>query len=103
MGIISGVTDDNGNLNFSPDDPITRAEALKILLNAAHIDISSAPTTTSFTDVGEDWEIPYIETAKSLGIVDGQTADDGSLVFRPDDTITRAESAKILFKVNVQQ
>ena len=99
-GIITGYTEDDGSLTFSPDLPITRAEALKILFNTASIDVSSAPETSSFVDVVEPWMIPYIETAKSLSIINGQESANGP-IFRPDDTLTRAESAKILFKTPV--
>jgi len=42
--------------------------------------------------------IPYVIKAKELGIISGQTID-GKLVFRPNDSITRAESAKIIVEI----
>ncbi len=91
-GFLSGQTID-GALVFRPNDPITRAEAMKILLNAAGI--ASEVRTTAFTDIVDSWQIGYVETARQLGIVSGQTVD-GRLVFRPNDPITRAEVSKIV-------
>ena len=55
-------------------------------------------STTSFSDVTIEWMIPYVETAKALGIAKGQTIG-GVLKFRPNDSITRAESVKIIANV----
>ncbi|EKE29282.1 MAG: Cna protein B-type protein [uncultured bacterium (gcode 4)] len=81
---------------FRQNDPITRAEALAMLLSIAKIK-RDAGTSTQFTDVSVDWMIPYIAKAKKLSIVSGQTID-WKLKFRPNDTITRAETVKIIIK-----
>ena len=101
LGMISGYTDDNGDRFFHPDDPITRAEALKILLRATGVKTGSS-TTSSFTDVGTDWQIPVVESAYTLGIVSGQTDASGARFFRPNDSITRAEAAKIVVRASKQ-
>ena len=99
LGIVSGQTI-NGKLVFRPNDTITRAEAMKILLAAAGY--KSDATVTVFSDVTEAWQIPFIAKAQSLGIVSGQTIN-GKLVFRPNDTITRAEVAKIVVKTSLMK
>ena len=87
----------NGKLKFRPNDSITRAEAIAMLLRLAKVSIDSTITNSSFSDVTTPWMIPYIEKAKDLWIISWQDID-GSLVFRPNDPITRAESAKIIVK-----
>ena len=69
---------------------------MKMLLGAAGIQTASGATTT-FTDVSMSWMVPYVAQAQSLGIVSGQTVD-GQLVFRPNDSITRAEVAKVVVR-----
>lgn len=96
LGIANGQTID-GVLKFRPNDSITRAEAMAMLLNAAKIPVDSSLRTTQFTDVTMYWMMPYVEAAKSLGIANGQIID-GVLKFRPNDAITRAESVTIINK-----
>jgi len=90
-GIISGY----GDL-FKPDNNISRAEALKVLIEAAGLDENSDTVILSYTDVFEtDWFVQYVKYGLVKLIVDGY--EDES--FRPNNPITRAESAKIVVKV----
>lgn len=91
LNIIDGV----GNNNFRPNATITRAEAIKILLNTAGIE-SPEVEVSSFWDV-EGWSTRYIEKAFELGIVSSNDA------FRPNDAITRAESSKIIVQAMMWQ
>lgn len=84
---------DSANKNFRPNDSITRAESMKMLLNAAWIELVDTETS-DFSDVN-GWSAKYVQTAKNLGIVNGQEVN-WKLVFRPNDSITRAEVAKIV-------
>lgn len=86
---------DGANKNFRPNDNITRAESMKMLLNAAWIEVSET-TTSDFSDVS-GWAVKYVQKAKELWIVNGQEVN-GKLIFRPFDSITRAEVAKIVVK-----
>jgi hypothetical protein len=94
LGIAKGQTI-GGVLKFRPNDSITRAEAITILLSAANIIVDRSLKTTQFTDVSVAWMIPYVETARTMGIVNGQVIN-GFLKFRPNDSITRAESVKVI-------
>lgn len=84
----------DGKSIFRPNDPITRAEAMAMLISISEI-TPSANTTTDFTDITNDWMIKYIEKAKELWIAEWQTID-GKLVFRPNDPITRAEAVRVI-------
>ncbi len=78
---------------FRPNDPVNRAEAVKILTLAALIAPEALTGATLFPDVQlSDWFAPYIAAAVSHEIVTGY--DDG--LFRPGQSITRAEAAKII-------
>ena len=90
MQIVEGYDDST----FRPDDPVNRAEALKMLLLAAGIPASGEQTIeTSFTDVPADaWFKSYVDEGVELGVIEGY--EDST--FRPDQPITRAEAAKIV-------
>ena len=82
------VADNNTDLNR----PATRAEVVRMILEALGI-TPDAITTTSFSDVGITHpHAAFIEYAKALGVISG---DAGKTTFRPDDPINRAEAAKI--------
>ncbi len=92
--IINGSTSSSCTLEkqFFPDRPITRAEAVKILLNLYQI----APEgNQNFHDVDSNiWYSSYIAAAVHAGLVNGYA--DGS--FQPNNFLTRAEMSKILVK-----
>lgn len=88
-GVVQGYDDGT----FRPNDTVNRAEALKILRLAARLDRTSSGAVISFSDVSDaDWFAPYVYFAAEREIVQGH--DDGT--FRPGDSITRAEAAKII-------
>ncbi|HRI36772.1 MAG TPA: S-layer homology domain-containing protein, partial [bacterium] len=82
MGIVSGQTV-NGQLVFRPNDAITRAEAMKMLLGASGLNTPNF-SVRQFTDITDDWQYEFVESAREYGIVSGQTVN-GQLVFRPND------------------
>lgn len=96
--IVQGYSDGT----FRPDAPVTRAEALKMLLLASRMELPT-PTnqgnTSDFPDVEQsDWFMPFVRSAKALGIVRGYS--DGT--FRPQARISRAEVAKIAYEIMLQ-
>lgn len=73
--------------------PATRAEVIHTILEAAGLPVA-AKATHPFTDIPLDH--PYeqsIATAYLYGIING---DDGTSTVRPNDTINRAEVAKMI-------
>lgn len=73
--------------------PATRAEVVQWVLESYGVTPPQA-TTSSFSDVVTGYPgLDYIEYAKANGIISGD-GDTGK--FRPNDTIIRAEVAKIL-------
>jgi hypothetical protein len=84
-GIIDNVT------YYHPRANLTRAEFLKIVINTTGWDVPVANITIPFNDISPDsWYAPYTSLALSKGMI------RSSARFRPDDSITRAEAAKIL-------
>ncbi len=75
--------------DFRLNDTITRKEMLKIVMNLSGKNVPNT-CTGKFGDVVDDWGCKYIEAALSNGFI----AKNAS--FRPDDTITKAESLKLL-------
>jgi len=86
-GIIGGYSDGT----FRPSNNITRAEIAKIV--AGSLGISSG--SSELTDVGSHWAKDFIDACAEAGIVGGYT--DGT--FRPNNTATRAEAAKMIVGV----
>ena len=88
---------------FEPNQNVTRAEYVKMLVRALSCRYQKEGTNTPFSDVAESmWYAEYINFATNHGWISGY----GDSTFRPDAPITRAEAAKILanaiqLKVNI--
>ena len=91
---------DASNNNFRPNAQISRAEAMKMLINAAEIQ-TNENAVSEFNDV-KGWAVKYVQKAKELGIVNGQNVN-GKVLFRPAENITRAEVSKIVVKTMEQK
>ena len=86
-GILSGYSDNT----FKPNNPITRAEAVKVILKAKNIKPSKY--NNIFIDVrSTDWFADYLQTAMDNKLIQGYP--DRS--FHPDEYITMAQWAVIL-------
>jgi prenyltransferase beta subunit len=90
QGIINGTGD-----GFEPQRSITRAEFIKIVVEALEIEKGDAIGTV-FNDVNaDDWFAKYVECGYNNDIVTGDP--DGS--FRPNDIISRNEIAVVLSRL----
>lgn len=90
--VARGIVDDG--YFFHPDDYLTRAELVKIMVLATTGIIDDRlPESPSFSDSDStEWYYPYLETAKITGLIDGYP--DGT--FRPSKRVIRAEAMKIV-------
>lgn len=89
-GFIDGYEDGT----FKPDNPVTRAEFVKMLVSALCDDFDPNENygTTSFADIPLNmWYENYVAYAQQNQLIDGYK--DGT--FRPNNPISRAEAAKI--------
>ncbi|MFA5855712.1 MAG: S-layer homology domain-containing protein [Candidatus Gracilibacteria bacterium] len=91
-----GILNGKSEHSFYPNDTITRAEFLKIVLLDASYQVYPVQSA-SFTDIsGGDWYYRYVTFAHSKGFVEGYS--DGS--FHPNSQITRAESVQMLLNIS---
>lgn len=82
-----------GNL-FKPDQTVTRAEMLKIVMGGADISLSTG-SKKCFSDIAWwEWYSDYVCTAKSMDIIAGYS--DGS--FQPNKPVSNVEGIKIALK-----
>lgn len=87
-GMIKGL----GDNKFGPDDAITRAQLVELLYRYDG-EPGQPVRTNTFTDVENGaWYAVSVEWAFANGIVDGYPEGD----FRPDNSISRQEMAKII-------
>ncbi|MBI4231637.1 S8 family serine peptidase, partial [Candidatus Peregrinibacteria bacterium] len=90
----SGIVSGYGDGTFRPAQAVNRAEALKILLEAAKLKTGGV-LKSPFTDVSTaDWFAQYVDFAFSSQIVSGKSEDS----FAPGDLVTRAEMAKMAIR-----
>lgn len=93
LGIVSG----DGDGNFRPNDTITRAEAARMVAEAAHIELGTTEARAlTFSDVdSEKWYSGYVSALAAKGIINGYK--DGT--FKPQNTLTRAEGVTLLVQI----
>jgi polyhydroxybutyrate depolymerase len=96
--IIQGYPDGS----FKPDNPVSRAEMLKIVLGSYPINQQSEPKTNCFPDVTDQRYAPYVCYALEQDIIQGYP--DGT--FKPDNPVSIAEWSKIAletFQIKLKQ
>ena len=93
-GAINGYPDGT----FKPDNPINRAEVLKIILQGSNVDSPEEFGEVGFPDFQKsDWFARFVMKAKALGIVKGNDADG---TFAPARQVNKAEFLKMLLMAN---
>ncbi|HZG70814.1 MAG TPA: 5'-nucleotidase C-terminal domain-containing protein [Chondromyces sp.] len=86
-GVIKGFSDET----FRPHKEVTRAEAAKMIALALQLDTKNVEDP-GFKDVPKNkWHYGYVAALSNAGIIDG-FGDE----FKPDETLTRAQMAKII-------
>lgn len=93
-GIISGISRDL----FMPEDKLTRAQAITILMRALGFE-NKAPTPGYMTSFADDYNIPEwakdsFYVAKEIGLVYGDTANRAN----PNQIMTRAEASAMIVR-----
>lgn len=90
QGVVKGYSEKT----FLPNNKVTRAEFLKMVLEYKGYSVYSVQSA-SFTDLEPgDWYYQYVTFAHSKGFVSGYS--DGS--FHPNESITRAEAVALVMK-----
>ncbi len=98
--VASGVIQGYDDHTFRPEQPINRAEFLKILLETKyknHVSVFRSAKNNCFEDlpVNEAWFKVYACVAKNRKIIEGYP----DRTFRASDTVNKAQAAKILYNV----
>lgn len=82
---------------FKPQDPINRAEVLKIILNSSYSESSYSGSGLTFTDVSEsDWFYALVQEGVASKIINGY--EDNT--FKPGHFVNRAEFLKMFLNAN---
>lgn len=90
-----GIVDNGGMEEMRLNEPITRAEFVKMMTKLKGWD-AIAPQEQRFSDVPSDhWAANYINTCKEVGLVDGV----GGGLFLPDGNILLQDAMKIVVNV----
>jgi hypothetical protein len=87
-GVISGYPD----LTFKPEQKISRAQLVKMVVAAKRAEPHPLTNSYCFSDVQNQWHARYICFAESRGWVKG----NGKGIFKPDDNITKVEAYTIV-------
>lgn len=91
IGVVSG----NPDGTFKPDNAVTRAEFVKMLLSLPEFDMEEDNEKVYFNDIfAEDWYYNYFVKAKKYGIISGD--NNGNV--NPNQNITREEMAVIIYR-----
>ena len=91
-GIINGYPLNDDTFEFRPENEITRAEMIKLIIAALELPLEENFDGTAFADWGtvEDWAKPYIGAAVKAGIVMGSLEGD-ELFVNANNNISRQE------------
>ncbi|MFH1546112.1 MAG: S-layer homology domain-containing protein, partial [Patescibacteria group bacterium] len=80
---------------FAPNESLTRAELVKIVVNLYALTIPTEIASKPFNDVEIDaWYAPYVAAAKNAGIIGGYSDE----TFRPEQLVSRVEALKIVLE-----
>lgn len=92
-GLLSGYP----NGSFRPENSVTRAELITILVKGLNKDREAQELqkgTTAFQDAGSSWAKGYVELARELHIASG----DGQGFFHPEVAVSREEAVTMMVK-----
>lgn len=91
----AGVINGKDERIFAPNDNVTRAEAVKMIMSLAG-ETDTVENGVEFSDVSANsWEHEYVMKASALGIVNGY--DDGS--FGKGDFVTRQDLCVMIYRL----
>ncbi|MEW6447183.1 MAG: S-layer homology domain-containing protein [Bacillota bacterium] len=91
--------------SFKPDNKITRAEAVGILARVMKLAPGSEKELSFFKDKRNipAWAQGAVAAAVKEGLVEGYPLPDGTVVFNPNATVSRAELAVLISRILVKK
>lgn len=88
-----GVVEGNPDGTFAPDNLVTRAEIITMILRATDVaEFVGNSASNPFTDTVNHWAKDYISYAYNMGIVSG----NGDGTFSPDANVTFEQAVKMV-------
>ena len=93
-----GVADGTGGGSFAPDEPLTRAQACKLVVGISGLSaqVNTYARKTLFSDVSPSvWYNGYVNLAYANGLINGY----GDGTFGPDDPITYGQLATVALRL----
>lgn len=84
---------------FRPEQTVTRAEFTKMIATALGLPHAAADREWADEHAIPAWAKDYASAAVAAGIIQGYRHPNGTIYFRPDQPITRAEIAVILDRI----
>jgi len=99
-GVVNGYTDADGELTglYGPGDELTRSQFAKMVVEAFDLAMDEEPTSTQFDDV-TGWEIPYVETARYYGVVNGYDSN----TFGPNDKVRKEDAVVMAYRATTAE
>lgn len=94
LGCELGYVNGYGDGTFRPDRNITRAEAVKIIVNVKQLKLENGTTEYKDRLFFENWSKPYIYTATKHGIIKGYP----DKTFKPYREIARDEAVAMIVR-----
>ncbi len=108
-GIVKGAKDGNGTLIFNLTGETTRAQMAVMLYRVANAKdpkaaaaaVAAGKSKVKFTDIEgvSQGALTGIYWAVGAGIVNGYTESDGTVTFRPNNSISRASAIIMLYRM----
>jgi hypothetical protein len=95
LGLVDGDQDRHSPPVFRADDPITRSEAIKILINMAEVRFGKT-WRPSYMDLGTSWSWNYVAKAEKLGLIDPESE---RFMFLGDGSSRRADAIDMLVRL----
>lgn len=106
--VCNGIVNGMSPVSFAPDAPVTREQVAKLVMSfvdalgyglAVNPDQVSIPE--SFSDGGDisPWAQGYVDQMRQLALMNGAPDENGGFCFQPQKSLTRAECAAILSRL----
>jgi len=95
LWMINGDTTDSWVPVFRPDDIISKAEAIKILMRLSFIQAEET-SLTNYSDITVEWHKKYIENGEALGLFN---AESGEYIFKPDSWVQRQDMVDLISRL----
>ena len=97
--VADGIKQADGTYIFQPNANCTRAQFVQFLWNIAGTEVSE-DVENPFTDIEEDkWYYAAVMWAVENGVTYGFEQADGTYIFQPNATCTRAQAAQFIYNL----